>query len=413
MPCTSTTCNNPRPYCTTAFCGYYASPRNDTKNNNYNSYSSTASSPSQTDSSGMAGAGFVGVGLIAAGLAIAAAGVVYATYKVSEFGLNWKYPNKNNKISAGIITASIYSALAAGYYTHIKNEERLANKYPAISISIDSKNNLHVGKGTDATKASIASSQKCQSGLFESCRAVATAPAGSSICISIAQSISNPSHVYRDIFSGKIDRLNGTKLLCAMGLEAGQFSRNDPTCDISKIEYVCNSPEMNKTIEYFLKSNRELDQIISGVSTSVAKDTIEANTSNTNASIKTYGNGPSISEISQPSSDPMIKPDENAITPQTAIVSEPFKIASGNYYIITAQQLNLRQGPGTKFNIIGTFMQGSCVKDIGTKENVDGFMQVLIETEDKNLLKGFVSEKYVYSAPSGTDHTNCLALPAP
>lgn len=94
-----------------------------------------------------------------------------------------------------------------------------------------------------------------------------------------------------------------------------------------------------------------------------------------------------------------IKEDTNSIT--TA------------YYIVTATQLNLREGPGTGFEVLSTFMIDSCVRGANPALDTNGFIAVRAETSGRNFQNGYMSEKYLSPASAGFNPLNCIAIPAP
>lgn len=105
-----------------------------------------------------------------------------------------------------------------------------------------------------------------------------------------------------------------------------------------------------------------------------------------------------------PEKEPVITP----ATPTETAQDKPLEIRNGRLYIVTADQLNLRSGPGADYASLNTIFKDSCVQALGTKRNADGFIHVLTSYDQKQYQKGYVSQEYLKPAPQNLDKMQCF-----
>lgn len=83
-------------------------------------------------------------------------------------------------------------------------------------------------------------------------------------------------------------------------------------------------------------------------------------------------------------------------------------IRRGDLYIVTADRLELRSGPGADFNSLNTIFRNSCVQALGGKRDKNGFVEVLTSYDQKHYQKGFVSREALKPTPQGRGRMDCF-----
>lgn len=89
-------------------------------------------------------------------------------------------------------------------------------------------------------------------------------------------------------------------------------------------------------------------------------------------------------------------------------VSKPLEIHNGNLYIVTADRLELRSGPGAAFGALNTIFKDSCVQALGGRDNINGFVKVLTSYDQRHYQRGFVSQVSLKPARQGLSKMECF-----
>jgi hypothetical protein len=83
-------------------------------------------------------------------------------------------------------------------------------------------------------------------------------------------------------------------------------------------------------------------------------------------------------------------------------------IRRGDLYIVTADRLELRSGPGADFSSLNTIFKNSCVQALGGKRDKNGFVEVLTSYDQKRYQKGFVRREDLKPTPQGRSKMDCF-----
>lgn len=109
-------------------------------------------------------------------------------------------------------------------------------------------------------------------------------------------------------------------------------------------------------------------------------------------------------------------PAEPAKEPEMKTPAEPTKapeaktpaIHNGDLFVVTADRVELRSGPGADFGSLNTIFKDSCVQAMGGKDNKNGFVKVLTSYDQKHYQKGFVSRDSLKPTPQGLGKMECF-----
>jgi hypothetical protein len=82
-------------------------------------------------------------------------------------------------------------------------------------------------------------------------------------------------------------------------------------------------------------------------------------------------------------------------------------IRRGDLYIVTADRLELRSGPGADFTSLKTIFKNSCVQALDGR-NKNGFVEVLTSYDQKHYQKGFVRREDLKPTPQGRGKMDCF-----
>jgi hypothetical protein len=80
----------------------------------------------------------------------------------------------------------------------------------------------------------------------------------------------------------------------------------------------------------------------------------------------------------------------------------------GDLYIVTADRVELRSGPGADFSSLNTIFKNSCVQALGGKRDKNGFVEVLTSYDQKLYQKGFVRREDLKPTPQGRSRMDCF-----
>jgi hypothetical protein len=105
--------------------------------------------------------------------------------------------------------------------------------------------------------------------------------------------------------------------------------------------------------------------------------------------------------------EPVKAPDSKV--PESRIPeSKAPEMRNGDLYIVTADRLELRSGPGADFKPLNTIFKDSCVQALSVKYNKNGFVRVLTSYDQKHYQKGFVSQDSLKPGPQGLGKMECF-----
>lgn len=92
---------------------------------------------------------------------------------------------------------------------------------------------------------------------------------------------------------------------------------------------------------------------------------------------------------------------------ETPPVSKLPDIHRGDLFVVTADRLELRSGPGADYSALNTIFKNSCVQVLDNRDK-SGFVQVLTSYDQKHYQKGFVHREYLKPTPQGRGKMDCF-----